>query len=411
MIETLLINFLFLLMPFLIFVLFFEHNMHYFNKFILFVLTAISMNLCMTFPIPLGSGLLFDLRFIPFIIASLFLGFRYTFLLYLVLNLYRLFLGGDGLFLSFIISTLILVLISLFRGRFVQLHSPSHRVYFIVGASFITIVLYLSALSMYMPMDRKFWILSLHAFLTHVPMTMILMYLIEQIISNVKAREHFLQSDRFHLISELSASVAHEIRNPLTVTNGFLQLLRQSESIPSKEKGYIEYSLQELNRAEKIVSDFLAFSKPQSKTQVYSNFEEETEYAKNVLLPYASMHKVDIQLTYHNSLYKHYDRNQIQQCLINLYKNGIEAMKETGGTLTVDVSEQKKKIVIKVSDSGVGMTTEELSRLGKPYYSTKEKGTGLGMLMVYSSINKLRGYIEVESEKGKGTTFSIFIPI
>ena len=398
-------------MPFLIFVLFFEHNMHYFNKFTLFVLTAISMSLCMTFPIPLGSGLLFDLRFIPFIIASLFLGFRYSFLLYLVLNLYRLLLGGDGLFLSFIISTLILVLVSLCRGRFVRLHSPSQRVYFIVGASFITVVLYLLALSMYMPMDRKFWILSLHAFLTHVPMTMILMYLIEQIISNVKAREYFLQSDRFHLISELSASVAHEIRNPLTVTNGFLQLLRQSESIPSKEKGYIEYSLQELNRAEKIVSDFLAFSKPQSKTQVYSNFEEETEYAKNVLLPYASMHKVDIQLTYHNSLYKHYDRNQIQQCLINLYKNGIEAMKETGGILTVDVSEQKKKIVIKVSDSGVGMTTEELSRLGKPYYSTKEKGTGLGLLMVYSSINKLRGYIEVESEKGKGTTFSIFIPI
>ena len=242
-------------------------------------------------------------------------------------------------------------------------------------------------------------------------MTMILMYLIEQIISNVKAREYFLQSDRFHLISELSASVAHEIRNPLTAANGFMQLLRESESIPAKEKGYIEYSLQELNRAEKIVSDFLAFSKPQSKTQVYSNFEEETEYAKNVLLPYANMHKVDIQLTYQNSLYKHYDRNQIQQCLINLYKNGIEAMKETGGILTVDVSEQKKKIVIKVSDSGVGMTTEELSRLGKPYYSTKEKGTGLGMLMVYSSINKLRGYIEVESEKEKGTTFSIFIPI
>ncbi len=398
-------------MPFLIFVLFFEHNMHYFNKFILFVLTAISMSLCMTFPIPLGSGLLFDLRFIPFIIASLFLGFRYTFLLYLVLNLYRLLLGGDGLFLSFIISTLILVLVSLCRGRFVRLHSSSHRVYFVVGASFITVVLYLAALGMHIPMDREFWILSLYALLTHVPMTMILMYLVEQIISNVKAREHFLQSDRFHLISELSASVAHEIRNPLTAANGFMQLLRESESIPAKEKGYIEYSLQELNRAEKIVSDFLAFSKPQSKTQVYSNFEEETEYAKNVLLPYASMHKVDIQLTYHNSLYKHYDRNQIQQCLINLYKNGIEAMKETGGILTVDVSEQKKKIVIKVSDSGVGMTTEELSRLGKPYYSTKEKGTGLGMLMVYSSINKLRGYIEVESEKGKGTTFSIFIPI
>ena len=144
---------------------------------------------------------------------------------------------------------------------------------------------------------------------------------------------------------------------------------------------------------------------------VYSNFEEETEYAKNVLLAYAHMHKVDIQLTFQNSLNKDYDKNQIQQCLINLYKNGIEAMNETGGILSVDVSEHKSEILIKIKDSGVGMTNEEVSRLGKPYYSTKEKGTGLGMLMVYSSIQKIRGHIQVDSVKGKGTTFSISIPI
>ena len=410
LLETLLINFLFLLMPILVFLLFFENKLHYFNQFISFALTAVSMILCMTFPIPLESGFIFDLRFIPFIIASLFLGYKYTFLLYIILNLYRFLIGGDGLIQSFLISTLIFVLVSICREKFVQLHSY-RRIYFIVGTSFITMVLYMVALGMRIPLNREFWMLSFHAFLTYVPMTIILMYLIEQIFSNVKAREVFLQSDRFHLISELSASVAHEIRNPLTVTNGFMQLLSQSESIPVKEKSYIEYSLQELSRAEKIVSDFLAFSKPQSNTMVYSNFEEETEYAKNVLLPYANMHKVDIQLTFHNSLNKDYDKNQIQQCLINLYKNGIEAMKETGGILSVDVSEQKSEILIKIKDSGVGMTSEEVSRLGKPYYSTKEKGTGLGMLMVYSSIQKIRGHIQVESEKGKGTTFSICIPI
>ena len=410
LLETLLINFLFLLMPILVFLLFFENKLHYFNQFISFALTAVSMILCMTFPIPLESGFIFDLRFIPFIIASLFLGYKYTFLLYIILNLYRFLIGGDGLIQSFMFSTLIFILVSLCRERFVRLHSY-RKIYFIVGTSFITMVLYLVSLGMQTPLNREFWMLSLHALLTHVLMTMILMYLIEQIFSNVKAREVFLQTDRFHLISELSASVAHEIRNPLTVTNGFMQLLSQSESIPVKEKSYIDYSLQELSRAEKIVSDFLAFSKPQSNTMVYSNFEAETEYAKNVLLPYANMHKVEIQLAFHNSLNKDYDKNQIQQCLINLYKNGIEAMKENGGILSVDVSEQKSEILIKIKDSGVGMTSEEVSRLGKPYYSTKEKGTGLGMLMVYSSIQKIRGHIQVESKKGKGTTFSICIPI
>jgi two-component system sporulation sensor kinase B len=144
---------------------------------------------------------------------------------------------------------------------------------------------------------------------------------------------------------------------------------------------------------------------------VYSNFREETEYVKNIIIPYANMHKVDVQFSFHNSLNTRYDKNQIQQCLINLVKNGIESMKEKGGTLSLDVSGEDKNIIIKIKDTGIGMTREEISRLGKPYYSTKKEGTGLGMLMVYSAINKVRGKIKVESVKGKGTTFLITIPV
>ena len=116
-------------------------------------------------------------------------------------------------------------------------------------------------------LNKEYWILSIHALMAQVIMMVVLTCLLEKIIANMKAREAFLQSERYHLISELSASVAHEIRNPLTVTSGFLQLLSKSESISPKEKTYVEFSLQELNRAEQIVSDFLAFSKPQSDKQ------------------------------------------------------------------------------------------------------------------------------------------------
>jgi two-component system sporulation sensor kinase B len=214
------------------------------------------------------------------------------------------------------------------------------------------------------------------------------------------------------VVSELAASVSHEIRNPLTVTSGFLQLLNKSTNISPEEKGYVELSLQELNRAEKIVSDYLSFAKPQSGNMVHSNMLAEAEYTKNIIMPFASIHKVGVQFQFSNTLNTSYDKNQIQQCLINLYKNGIEAMKEKeGGTLTIHISENKQNIMISVRDTGVGMTKEEISRLGKPYYSTKEEGTGLGMLMVYSTVNKLKGIIEVESEKGKGTTFLITIPV
>lgn len=373
-------------------------------------LTAISMVLCMTFPIYLESGYIFDLRYIPFIIVALFGGYKNAFILYIVLNIYRFIIGGDGIIPSFLFSTLIFVLVSIFSSKFSQLHSRS-RISYAVLISFFTMIIYLSTLSFQTPFNREFYSLSFYALTTHIAMMMILMILIEQIITNMKARETYLHSERLHLISELTASVAHEIRNPLTVTNGFLQLLSKSDAIPKTEKGYIEYSLLELNRAEKIVSDFLAFSKPQCENMVNSTLKEETEYTKNILLPYAHMHKVDIELTFNNTLTKKLDKNQIQQCLINLYKNGIEAMKEDGGILYIDVSEQKKNIIIKITDAGIGMTAEEVSLLGKPYYSTKKQGTGLGMLMVYSTIHKLKGHIKVNSEKGIGTTFIITIPV
>lgn len=377
---------------------------------ILILLSAVTMVLCMTIPIKLEIGFIFDLRYIPFIIVALFGGYKNVFPLYLVLNIYRFYLGGDGTLHSFLFSTVILILVPLMRKKFIQLTSKQ-RISRAACVSFLTIGLYLFTLSLlFETLNREFWLLTFHSVSTYIGMMIIIMILIEKIIFNIKNRERFLHTDRLNVVSELSASVAHEIRNPLTVTSGFLQLLNKSKTITQEEKRYIEVSLQELNRAEKIVSDYLSLAKPQSENMVYSNFKDETEYTKNLIIPYATIHQVDVQFSFNNSLNKSYDKNQIQQCLINLLKNGIEAMKENGGTLYIDISEQNKNIVLKIRDTGIGMTKEEVSRLGKPYYSTKEEGTGLGMLIVYSTINKVRGKIEVVSEKGKGTTFLITVP-
>ena len=100
----------------------------------------------------------------------------------------------------------------------------------------------------------------------------------------------------------------------------------------------------------------------------------------------------------------------MKQCLINLLKNAIESMKEEGGILSIHVFEQSKNIVIRVEDEGIGMTKQEILQLGKPFYSTKTEGTGLGMMMVYGTISKLKGEVKVQSKKGKGTTFTITIP-
>ena len=411
MFETLLLNFLFLLLPVLVVLVFFENRPLSYNKKILVLLTAVTMILCIAKPIRLEMGFIFDLRYIPFIIVALFGGYSNVLPLYILLNIYRFYIGGDGVVQSFLFSTAVFVLVPLFSSRFLKLHYK-RRIIWATFASFLTMSCYLVILSIILgTLDRQFWILTFNVLTTCVGVMSILMILLEQIIINIKNRDRILQSERLNVVSELAASVSHEIRNPLTVTSGFLQLLNRSKTLTAEEKGYVDLSLQELNRAEKIVSDYLSFAKPQSENMVFSNMWAEAEYTKNIIMPYASIHKVEVIFSFNNSLNKNYDKNQIQQCLINLYKNGIEAMKEKGGgTLFIDFSESKHNIIISIQDTGIGMTKEEMSRLGKPYYSTKEEGTGLGMLMAYSTINKVKGTIEVNSEKGKGTTFLITIP-
>ncbi|MDR9853615.1 ATP-binding protein [Paenibacillus sp. VCA1] len=411
MFETLLLNFLFLLVPVVIFLIFFENRPYASHGKILVLLSAVSMILCISMPIQLSIGFIVDLRYIPFLLVALYGGYRNVFLLYIILNLYRLYVGGEGTMQSFLFSTTMMVIVPYYSAKFLKLSSKG-RVLWAAIASFLTTGFYLLTLSFAKgALNKQFWILVLNALTTYVVFMVILMILIEKIIANMKNRDRIMQSERLKVVSELAASVSHEIRNPLTVTSGFLQLLNKSKTIGPEEMQYVELSLQELKRAEKIVSDYLSFAKPQSENMVYSDMSTELEYTKNVIMPYASIHKVRVEFHFNNSLQKHYDRNQVQQCLINLYKNGIEAMRDKGGgTLSIDISEKKQNIVIRIQDTGVGMTREEISRLGKPYYSTKEEGTGLGMLMVYSTVDKLKGFIEVESEKGKGTTFQITIP-
>jgi two-component system sporulation sensor kinase B len=410
LIESILLNFLFLLFPVLLFLLFFENRPLTSKKYFLTLMSAITMILCMTFPIRLEAGFIVDLRFIPFLIIALFLGYKYTFVLYIILNVYRFWIGVNGSVQSLLFSTIIFAVVPFLSHRAITL-SPKKRITLAVSVSFCTIVLYLVTLIAFIPsLNHEYWQLSAYMLITYTSVMLINMILIEKIMANQNAREAFLQRERFAVISDLSASVSHEIRNPLTVTSGFLQLLRNSKNLGEDDKKYVDYSLLELNRAEKIVSDFLAFAKPQSENMAYSNLREEMVYVINIITPYANMYQVKIDYRFQSSLCFKYDRNQFQQCFINLFKNAIEAMKGDGGTLTIDVSEQKKAIVIRISDTGVGMSKEEVARLGRPYYSTKKEGTGLGMLMVYSTINKVDGKIRVESEKGKGTSFIITIP-
>ena len=122
--------------------------------------------------------------------------------------------------------------------------------------------------------------------------------------------------------------------------------------------------------------------------------------AKNITMKASRIEEIEIKG----------NKSELQQVLINMLKNGIEAMKD-GGQLSLSLYQEGPFGVFKVSDTGIGMTQDELKRLGTAFYSLKEKGKGMGLTVCYQIVERMKGKIEVESEKGIGTTFRIYVPI
>ena len=411
MLQTFLINILFITLPVLLFVIFIDNYKGKKNLFYYIFSSIVSMFLCMIYPIRLELGFTVDLRYIPFITLALYGGHKTLLPLYITLNIVRFFVGGEGMFQSFIFSTLAFIIIPLVHKKFISL-APKNRIITGIIVVLVNGLTYLISLSTYFEtLTLEYWNVVGYVIITYAVIMLFNMIMIEKILSNIKQRDNFLRSERLHVMSELSACVSHEIRNPLTVTNGFLQLLSVSKDITPNDKVYIEYSLKELNRAESILNDYLAFAKPQSVHMVHSTMEEELVYVKNIMMPFAKFNEVEIILEFQNTAKIKFDSNQMKQCIINLIKNGVEAMKGKGGILLVQAVQLGKHLVITIKDQGIGMSSEEISQLGKPYYSNKKEGTGLGMLMVYGTISKLKGNVEVKSKKGKGTTFTLTIPV
>lgn len=148
MFETLLLNFLFILFPILMFLIFFENRAFAYNSKILVLLSAVTMCLCIAKPFKLDIGFIFDLRYVPFIIVALFGGYKNVLPLYILLNIYRFYVGGEGTFQSFLFATSILILVPLYSKRFIKLDSKG-RVIAATIISFLTMGLYLVTLGLH----------------------------------------------------------------------------------------------------------------------------------------------------------------------------------------------------------------------------------------------------------------------
>ncbi|MGG3470308.1 ATP-binding protein [Neobacillus pocheonensis] len=222
-----------------------------------------------------------------------------------------------------------------------------------------------------------------------------------------KAEEMLLKTEKLSMVGELAAGIAHEIRNPLTTIKGFVQLLAESE----KGKNYSNTILEEIERINFIVNEFMVFAKPHTTYFSRCNIIEIIKSVLKFLEPEALLKNVIIETNFSSSdLWISGEKNQLRQVFLNILKNAIEATMPYGGTVKIYVERLNNEIVISIEDNGSGMTEEQVKKIGEPFYTTKETGNGLGLMVSYKIIHNHKGIIQVESIPDIGTKFVLSFP-
>jgi len=217
------------------------------------------------------------------------------------------------------------------------------------------------------------------------------------------------KSDKLSAVGQLAAGMAHEIRNPLTAIKGFIQLLC-STSTNQKQTDYFDIILSELKRIEQITNEMLILAKPQAITFHNCDIQKTLRDVVNLLESQAVMHDVQINMTFDADIPQiRCEENQLKQVFVNIIKNALEAM-PTGGELDIRMYVDELRVMVKFSDQGRGIQEDRLRTIGEPFYTTKEKGTGLGLLISHKIIQTHQGTLHISSQIEKGTTVTVGLP-
>lgn len=222
-----------------------------------------------------------------------------------------------------------------------------------------------------------------------------------------RMEELLRRSEKLTTVGQLAAGVAHEIRNPLTTLRGFLQLQQEKKMLIPL---HIDLMLSELERINLIVSEFLILAKPQAVHFQQKDLRCILSDVISLLDSQAHLCGIEFESKFlEQPSTIHCEENQLKQVFINIVKNAIEAM-PAGGIISIALANEPNSAVIIITDEGEGIPEEMLPKLGEPFFTNKETGTGLGLMISQRIIQAHKGSLEIKSEVGHGTEITIKLP-
>lgn len=223
--------------------------------------------------------------------------------------------------------------------------------------------------------------------------------------------EQLRRADRLSALGELSAGLAHEIRNPLGSIEGAMQILRRQELPVETRNEFGDLGQKEVNRLKGLLTNFLDFARPQAPKRVSTDPLQLLESVKKLAAETAKMSATHVRVESGDSVPAVLvDPEQMKQVLLNLVINAVQAM-PTGGEVVLRTERNPESVVLEVEDEGIGIAQEDLERVFNPFVTTRPDGTGLGLSIAYQIVNQHGGHIAARKNPARGMTFTITLPL
>ncbi len=234
---------------------------------------------------------------------------------------------------------------------------------------------------------------------------------LKEVIDDIKAaQENLVRTEKLYAIGEFSAGVAHEIRNPLSSIKMLLQALEQKkQALSSKNFAIIQG---EINRIDRIITEFLAFTRPEEAQKKDVNINDILEEVTTITRPMMEQSVIQLSKKFSPELPAIKGNNDaLKQVFINIVLNAIQAMDEEGGTLRIETSAVNGCVSTMIKDTGVGIPGKYIDNIFNPFFTTKDKGTGMGLALTYKIVKNHSGNINIKSTPKIGTTVIVELPI